>query len=97
MLINIKAIAGERGTGYEARRVGEVDLGEFECENCKFFQSDNSSCGKKEMIQAARRQGIKLVEGKNENGTKGRRPVDPEGCCEFVKRMGRQDHEETEE
>lgn len=89
MLIDIKGIAGEKNTGYEPRSVNGKDMGDFACDNCKFFDPDNSSCGKKEMIQRARAQGIKLVEGKNENGTKGRRTVDPNGCCEFVKRIGK--------
>jgi hypothetical protein len=96
MLINIKGIKGEKSTGYEPRVVDGKDMGEFECENCKFFDPANSSCGKKEMVQRARAQGIELVEGKNENGTKGRRPVDPEGCCEFVVRIGRPDEDERE-
>jgi hypothetical protein len=94
MLINIKAIAGEPTTGYEPRVVKGVDMGDFDCDNCKFFDADNNSCGKKEMIQRARAKGINLVAGKSELGTKGRRSVDPEGCCEFVVRMGR--HHEDE-
>lgn len=96
MLINIKGIKGERGTGYEPRIVDGKDLGEFECENCKYFDPENNSCGKKEMIQRARAQGIKLVEGKGELGTKGRRPVDPQGCCEFVVRIGKDVESESE-
>jgi hypothetical protein len=38
------------------------------------------------MIAQAKKSGIKL-EG-------GRRPVDPEGCCEFVDRVGHEDEDE---
>lgn len=89
MLINIKGIAGEKSTGYEPRVIDGKDMGDFSCDNCKFFDHDNNSCGKKEMVQRARAQRIALVEGKNENGTKGRRPVDPRGCCEFIRRLGK--------
>lgn len=96
MLINIKGIKGEKSTGYEPRIVDGKDMGDFDCDNCHWFDAETSSCGKKEMVQRARAQGIKLVPGKNENGTKGRRPVDPEGCCEFVDRVGDNEASETE-
>jgi len=74
MLINISDIKGEPGTGFEK----EDGKGEFECGNCSFYRSSNSSCGHKEMIEKS----------KQPMTSDGRRSVDPEGCCEFVDRVG---------
>lgn len=86
MLINIEAIKGEPSTGYEPRVVDGVDKGEFECENCSFFKDE--TCGQPEMIARAKKVGIELKDG--------RRPVDPEGCCEFVDRVGKKDDDADE-
>jgi hypothetical protein len=75
MLINISAIKGEAGTGYEA----ENGKGEFECKNCHFYRPENSSCGQKEMVEKS----------KQPRTSDGRVKVDPEGCCEFVDRVGK--------
>jgi len=75
--INTSAIKGEPGTGYE----GEDGLGEFECENCKFFRASESSCGQKDMMQKSKQPRLK----------NGRVKVDKEGCCEYVARIGKKD------
>jgi hypothetical protein len=82
MLINISGIKGEPGTGYEDGK----DKGEFECRNCSFYRLSNSSCGQKEMIEKSK-QPVTLD---------GRRSVDPEGCCEFVDRVGLPESDEDE-
>jgi hypothetical protein len=84
MLINIKDIKGEAHTGYENGTVGGKDMGEFECENCHYYRASDTSCGQKEMVVHSK-QPLK----------DGRRTVDPEGCCEFVERIGRKDDEKT--
>ena len=76
--IEPKAIRGEAGTGYES----ENGLGEFECENCKFFTAPDE-CGQKDMKQRS----------KQPRKPNGNVEVDPEGCCEFVWRMGRKDYD----
>lgn len=68
------AVQGEPFTGYE-----NGDKGEFECENCHFFDPSDSSCGQKVMVARSKQPLLK----------NGRRQVDPEGCCEYVKRIGR--------
>jgi hypothetical protein len=83
MLINIKAIKGEEGTGYEPSVVKGKDLGEFECENCHFFK--DGTCGQPDMVAHAKPSDLK----------NGRRVVDPEGCCEFVDRVGKTDTDEN--
>jgi hypothetical protein len=79
MLINIKGIKGEGGTGYEPSVVNGKNMGHFDCDNCHFFKA--GTCGHPEMIARAKKAGVELKDG--------RRPVDPEGCCEFVDRVGR--------
>lgn len=78
--VNMNAIKGEVGTGYEA----ENGLGEFECGNCHYFDSSSSSCGQKDMMQ-------KSKQPKTRNG---RIIVDEEGCCEYVDRVGRKEPDE---
>jgi hypothetical protein len=73
--VNQSAILGEPGTGYE----GPDGKGEFECENCSFFDEDTVSCGQADMVAKSKRPKI-------ENG---RVVVHPEGCCEYVKRIGK--------
>lgn len=77
--INAFAIKGEKGTGYEASN----GLGEFECENCEYFKKSNSSCGQKDMKEKS----------KLPRTSDGRVKVDPEGCCEYVERVGRKDED----
>ena len=79
MLINIEDIKGEPGTGYENGKVNGKDMGEFECANCHFYRPSNSSCGQKEM----------LAKSKQPKTQDGRVSVDPEGCCEFIQRLGK--------
>jgi hypothetical protein len=81
--INSASVQGESGTGYE----GPNDLGEFECENCKYFDEKDSSCGQKDMKKYSKQPRLK----------NGRVKVDPEGCCEYVERVGRKDEDEDEE
>lgn len=76
-------IQGEPGTGYE----GPNDLGEFECENCAYFDAASSSCG----------QATMKAKSKQPRLANGRVQVDPEGCCGFVKRIGQVDELEEEE
>lgn len=80
--INQSAIKGEAGTGYEA----ESSLGEFECDNCRFFDEDSSSCGQNDMMKKSKQPKLR----------NGRVEVDPEGCCEYVDRVGRKDEDEEE-
>jgi hypothetical protein len=80
MLINVKDIHGEEGTGFEPRVVNGVDKGPFECGNCSFFK--NNSCGQSEMIARGKKQGLALTKD-------GRRPVEEPDCCEFVDRTGK--------
>jgi len=75
-------IHGEASTGYE-----DGQLGEFECENCSFFDADSSSCGQPTMMAKSKQP--KLDSGRVE--------VDPEGCCEFVDRIGKVEEHEAEE
>ena len=80
--INQGAIKGEPGTGYEPGG----DLGEFECENCSHFTAPNS-CNQDDMK-------AKSQQPKNPDGSV---QVDPEGCCEFVDRIGKQESAEQEQ
>lgn len=72
-------VKGEPGTGYE----GPKGLGEFECENCEYFDAKTSSCGQKTM----------MAKSKQPRLPNGRVKVDPEGCCEYVDRVGRSDED----
>jgi hypothetical protein len=74
--IDISAVKGESGTGYE----DAAGKGPFACHNCKYFRPVENSCGQRDMLLKSKQP---LVGG--------RRKVDPNGCCEFVERIG---HEE---
>lgn len=74
-------IHGEAGTGYENGK-----LGEFECENCHYYRESDSSCGQSTMVALSKQPKV---------GT--RVKVDPEGCCEFVDRMGKIEPHEADE
>ena len=75
----VPGIKGEKGTGYE----NPEGLGEFECENCKFFDSRDGSCGQRDMMRLSKQPRMK----------DGRVKVHPESCCEYVWRMGRKDED----
>lgn len=81
--INQAAVRGEAGTGYES----PGKLGEFECENCKYFRESDSSCGQKDMMEKSKRK--KLEDGRVQ--------VEAEGCCEYVWRIGKVEPEEAQE
>lgn len=81
MLIDISSIRGESGTGFEK----SGDKGEFECGNCYYFR--DGSCGQKIMMEKS----------KQPRTADGRVKVDEEDCCEFVRRMGREEPEEKAE
>ena len=76
-LINIAAINGEPGTGFE--KAG--DLGEFECGNCEYFDPEANACDQKDMKAKSKQPRLK----------DGRVSVEPEDCCEYVERVGRED------
>jgi len=71
--INESSVKGEAGTGYES----EDGKGEFECENCTYYEKDSFSCGQEDMMRMSKRP---RVAGSN------RVIVDPEGCCDYVDR-----------
>lgn len=73
--INSFAVKGELWTGYE----DGGDKGDFECENCTYYDRDTSSCGQADMVMHSKK--VKLA-GSD------RIVVDPEGCCEYVDRKG---------
>lgn len=70
------AVLGEEGTGYEG-----PEGGEFECGNCKFFDEETVSCGQKDMMAKSKRPKI----------PNGRVVVHPDGCCEYVDRVGEEE------
>lgn len=72
--IDQTAVKGEQGTGYESRG----KKGAFECRNCEYFRPGNSSCGQEIMVRLSTRP----------RTADGRVSVDPQGCCEYVDRMG---------
>lgn len=80
--INAAAVKGEPGTGYEA----EDGLGEFECANCRYFTPPNG-CNQKDM----------KANSKLPRLFTGRVKVDPEGCCEYVDRVGRKDKDQDKD
>lgn len=80
--INLAAIKGERGTGFE--KAGT--LGEFECGNCSFFEDkddEGGACYQEDMM-------AKSKELKHEDGSV---KVEAEDCCEYVDRVGREDED----
>lgn len=66
--INIEAVHGEKGTGYQ----GPEDA-PFRCSNCEYFRSTDNSCGGKSMMKLSQRS----------KTTDGRVKVSPEGCCVY--------------
>lgn len=71
-MLDVKAIKGEAGTGFEKRG----DKGPFECGNCEYF--DGKSCGQKDMMKQSKQPRL----------ANGRVKVDAEDCCEYVERVG---------
>ena len=78
--IDSSKVKGEVGTGYE----GPNGKGPFSCSNCEYFR--NGSCGQETMMDRS-----KLP--KTENG---RVVVDPNGCCEYVDRLGKKSENKEE-
>lgn len=71
--INVKALKGEEGTGFEKRG----NKGPFQCDNCTYF-IDGNSCNQEDMKKLSR-------QSKWPNGTV---VVDALDCCDFIQRMG---------
>ena len=76
---DVFAIQGEMGTGFE--KAG--NLGEFECENCFYFDAAEGACNQETMRAISKQP--RLADG--------RVAVAPEDCCEYVKRMGKKDND----
>lgn len=74
--INIEAIKGEPGTGFE-KRGGK---GPFECGNCEYFKSGNS-CHQKDMMKLSKQP-------RHKDGSV---VVDAPDCCEYVERVGEEE------
>jgi len=72
--INIKALKGEEGTGFEKRGT----KGPFECGNCEYFNGTNA-CKQPDMKKLSRQP-------KWPDGTV---VVEPSDCCEYVERIGK--------
>lgn len=81
--VDQSGIQGEPGTGYE----NSDGKGEFECQNCTHFDEASQGCDEPHMAQLS--QQPKLDDGRVQ--------VDPEGCCEYVNRAGKQEESEEEE
>ena len=73
-------VKGEDGTGFEKA----ADLGEFECENCHFFDKRAGACGQSTMMALSKQP--RLADGRVQVG--------PEDCCEYVDRMGKKESSE---
>jgi len=71
--INVSAIKGEPGTGFEKRG----DKGPFQCSNCEYFMC--KSCWQKDMKRMSRQP--RLPDGTVK--------VSAEDCCEYVTRIGK--------
>jgi hypothetical protein len=79
---NVYAIKGESGTGFE--KAG--NLGEFECENCRWFDAAAGACDQSDM---------KLM-SKQPRLADGRVVVADEDCCTYIQRIGKTDHGDDE-
>jgi len=73
--VNQSAIKGEQGTGFE--KAG--NLGEFECENCSYFDAPAGACNQETMMALSKQP--RLADG--------RVSVEGADCCEYVKRIGK--------
>jgi hypothetical protein len=74
MLVNVQAITGEQGTGFEKRG----SKGPFECGNCEYFKGSNA-CHQEDMKRYSKQP-------KWPDGTV---KVDSADCCEYVERIGK--------
>ena len=74
---DVFAIKGESGTGFE--KAG--NLGEFECENCRYFDAAAGACDQSDM---------KLM-SKQPRLADGRVVVAGDDCCTYVDRVGKMD------
>lgn len=72
--INISALRGEEGTGFEKRG----NKGPFNCGNCEYFIGGNA-CNQKDMMRYS----------KQEKWPDGTIKVDAPDCCEYVERTGK--------
>ena len=79
---NVFAVHGEAGTGFE--KAG--NLGEFECENCRYFDAPAGACDQADMKLISKQP--RLVDG--------RVSVGPEDCCEYVDRLGKPDRKDDD-
>lgn len=70
--IDVSAIKGEPGTGFEQRG----DKGPFECGNCEYFTG--RSCSQKDMRRMSKQS--RLPDGTVK--------VDADDCCEYIERKG---------
>lgn len=71
-MINVRAIIGEKDTGFEKRG----SKGPFECGNCRYFKE--KSCHQDDMMRISKQP-------RNKDGTV---KVDEKDCCEYVDRVG---------
>jgi len=71
--VNIKALTGENGTGFEKRG----NKGPFQCSNCEYFVGGNA-CNQEDMKRVSKQpkwpDGTIKVEGPD--------------CCSFIERTG---------
>jgi PAB1-binding protein PBP1 len=81
VVLNVFAIKGEQGTGFE--KAG--NLGEFECGNCSYFDATAGACNQEDM----------KVLSKQPRLADGRVAVAEEDCCEYVQRVGHKDEDEN--
>ena len=82
VVLDVFAVQGETGTGFEKA----ANLGEFECENCLYFDAAAGACNQETMKALSKQP--RLADG--------RVSVGPEDCCEYVKRMGKKDNDNGE-
>ena len=72
--INVKALKGEEGTGFEKR----ANKGPFECGNCTYFVKGNA-CNQTDMVKLS----------KQPKWPDGTIVVDAADCCEYIERKGK--------
>ncbi len=72
------ALNGDPGTGFEPRVINGVDMGPFECGNCRFFNGTNA-CNQETMMAVSTRP-------RHPDGTV---EVFAPDCCEYVARTGK--------
>jgi len=79
VVLDVFAVQGEQGTGFE--KAG--NLGEFECENCSFYDAAAEACNQETMKAMSKQP--RLADG--------RVSVAAEDCCEYIRRVGRKDED----